>query len=403
MRKEDMHYDIFCGIDIGKEEHYLVALSPLDDTRILSCPLAQDQEKIEGVLSQLASMGKVLVVVDQHGCIGRLVVAVAQAMGIDVAHISPRNFKKAADTYGELKTDAFDAFVIADVARSLPRMIESVVKHPEVIEELKVLCSFRADTVKERTAAYNRLHDCLHKVSPPLEHLFAGEGLHTEIALALLARYGGPLGFRRAGQVRVCRWASNLKHQRSQGPAKVAEVFAALSEVTVALPGAAILEDEIKVLAFRIKELNALADRLKKQIIERSALVPEVELLMSMPGCGDVLAPSIISEIGDIERFEDADHFASYGGVAPKKKESGKSVKGAKKAKGGNRRLKNALVQLAWSSCSHNALSRAYYDKKRAENKSHKQALLALARRQAEVIFAMLKTGTYYQSLSKAA
>ena len=50
-------------------------------------------------------------------------------------------------------------------------------------------------------------------------------------------------------------------------------------------------------------------------------------------------------EIGDIGRFRDSNHLASYAGVAPRKEESGTSVHKRRKRKGGNRRLKNALMQ----------------------------------------------------------
>jgi len=403
MRKQDMTYDIYCGIDIGKNEHYLVALEPVSDRRVMSRPLPQDEKEIEKALFQLESLGKVLVVVDQVGTIGRLVVAVAQRMSIDIAHMPPRTFSKAASTYGELKTDAFDAFVIADSARSTPRMIEMVVSRNVAIEEMRVLASFRADAVKERTACYNHLHDLLHKVSPPLEKLFQGEALHADLALRLLAQYGGPLGLKKAGKSRVSTWAGKLKYHKTRGPAKVEEIFKAISEMTLVLPASAVLEEGIKRIAARTIELEALEETFNSEIALLEVSIPEVALLKSMPGMGDVLAPAIASEIGDINRFRSAGHLASYGGVAPVKKESGTSSKGARKAKGGNRKLKNALVQYAKSACMHDPHAKAYYDKKRAQGKSHSQSLLALARRRVEVIYALLKNGCLYEGLLKAA
>jgi transposase len=403
MKKEDMDYAVYCGIDIGKTQHHVIMLDPISEQRLLSRPIEQDERKIESVLAEACSFGKALVIVDQPGSIGRLVVAVAHKMGVDVAQLAPRKFKKAADTYGEVKTDAFDSYVITDTARSMPRMIELVKADTEEAAELKVLCSFRADIVKERTACYNRLHDCLTKVSPPLEALFSQDALHGDLALALLAHYGGPLGLKRAGKARVSRWASGLKRQKNRGPAKVEEVFEALSEMTLVLPATPVIEEMIKHLAARAIELKALAEELSGRIEVRAVFHPEVMLLFSMPGMSLVNAATIFSEIGDIDSFMDADHLASYAGVAPVKRESGTSVKGSKKPKGGNRRLKAALVKYAWAACLNDPVSKAYYDKKRSENKKHFKALLALSRRRIEVIYAMLKTGTYYQSLSKAA
>lgn len=52
--------------------------------------------------------------------------AVGQDMDIDVAHLPPRAFHKAAELYGEDKSDAKDAYIIADVSRAMPRLIELV-------------------------------------------------------------------------------------------------------------------------------------------------------------------------------------------------------------------------------------------------------------------------------------
>ena len=117
-----------------------------------------------------------------------------------------------------------------------------------------------------------------------------------------------------------------------------------------------------------------------------------------MSGIGDVYAAVIAVEIGDISRFPDASHLASYGGVAPVREESGTSVRRSKKRKGGNRRLKNALIQSAQSAVTHDERSRSYYEKKRAEGKGHKQALRALARRRVDVIYALLANGEFYKS-----
>jgi transposase len=403
MRKEDMGYDIYCGIDIGKSKHYVTALDSSSERRILSSPLRQDEREIEELLNRLCTLGKILVTVDQYGDIGRLVVAVAQRKGIDVAHLSPRTFRKAADTYSELKTDAFDSYVIADVSRSTPRMIELLVPGTEAHDELKALCTLRCEIVKERTSYYNRLHENLQKISPPLEGLFAKEALHADIALRLLEHYGGPTGFKKAGKSRVIAWAGKLKNHRARGVKATGAVFEALQEMTVELPAAAIIEDEIKRLARRLIELEALEKKYNVAIKTRTDTMPEVALLKSMPGMGDILAASAVAEIGDITRFRNADHLASYAGVAPVKRESGKSVKGSRKPRGGNRNLKGTLTKYAQIACIHDPAAKAYYDKKRSQGKTHSQALLCLARRRLEVIYAMLSNGTYYKSLNKAA
>lgn len=402
-RNQISAYEVFVGIDVGKASNYVVALDRLTDDKLIARSVIQEESAIRKVLIEASAKGRTLVVVDQCGAFGRLTVAVAQDMGLDVAHIPPRKFRLAAEPYGEDKSDAKDAFVIADVARSQPRFIEPVGTRAEAIAEIKVVTSCRDDAVRERTRCYNRLHDLIHQVCPPLEAVFSKKKLHNDLEIRLLARYGGPQGFRRAGKSRCAKWAGGLKYQKARGPERVEEVFEALSRQTVTLPATAVIEGQIKRIAVRIIELEAEEKAFNAELERLSELLPEVTLIRSIPGVGHVYGATIVVEIGDISRFRNAHHLASYGGIAPVKEESGSSVKKKKKRKGGNRRLKNALIQSAQCSLEFDPAAREYYDRKRAEGKKHRQAIRALARRRVELIYAMLSNGTYYEPLPTAA
>ncbi len=402
-RSQISGYEVFVGVDVGKASNYVVALDRFTDDKLVGRSVVQEESAIRKVLLEASAKGRALVVVDQCGAFGRLTVAVAQDMGLDVAHIPPRKFRQAAEPYGEDKSDAGDAFIIADVARSQPRFIEPVGARAEAIAEIKVVASCRDDAVRERTRCYNRLHDLIHQVCPPLENVFSKQKLHNDLEIQLLARYGGPQGFRRAGKSRCAKWAGSLKFQKTRGPERVKEVFEAISRQTVTLPATAVIEEQIKKLATRIIELEAEEAAFNAELERLSELLPEVALIKSIPGIGHVYGATIVAEIGDISRFRNAHHLASYGGIAPAKEESGSSVKKKKKRKGGNRRLKNAFIQSAQYAIDSDDTAREYYDKKRAEGKKHRQAIRALARRRVEVIYAMLDNGTYYEPLSKAA
>lgn len=402
-RSQISGYEVFVGVDVGKSSNYVVALDRFSDDRILSQSVAQEEAAIRSALAKAAERGRALVVVDQCGAFGRLTVAVAQDMGLDVAHIPPRRFSQVAEPYGEDKSDAKDAFIIADVARSQPRWIEPVGTRSETIAEIKVVTSCRDDAVRERTRCYNRLHDLIHQVCPPLEVVFSKQKLHNDLEIRLLARYGGPRGFRHAGKARCAKWAGSLKYQRTRGPEKVEEVFEALSKQAVTLPATAAIEGQIKKTAARIIELEAEERAFSADLERLSKLLPEVALIRSIPGVGRVYGATIVAEIGDISRFKSPHHLASYGGIAPVKEESGTSVKKKKKRKGGNRRLKNALIQAAQHAIESDPLARGYYDRKRAEGKKHRQAIRALARRRADLIYAMLNNGTFYELPSEKA
>jgi transposase len=102
----------------------------------------------------------------------------------------------------------------------------------------------------------------------------------------------------------------------------------------------------------------------------------------------------LLVTVGDGTSFPTAAHLASYAGLAPTTKSSGPSIHGEHAPRGGNRQLKRAMFL---SAAPHDPASRAYYDKCRAKGKTHTQALLRLARQRINVLFAMLRDGTFYE------
>jgi len=72
-------------------------------------------------------------------------------------------------------------------------------------------------------------------------------------------------------------------------------------------------------------------------------------------------------------------------------------------SRAGNKRLKNALFHSAWVASRHVPLSKGYYDRKRAEGKRHNAAVMCLARRRRNVLFAMVKAGAFYEQKTPVA
>ncbi|MDQ6752237.1 MAG: transposase, partial [Actinomycetota bacterium] len=97
------------------------------------------------------------------------------------------------------------------------------------------------------------------------------------------------------------------------------------------------------------------------------------------------------------KEFKTAGHLGSYSGLAPVTWRSGTSIRGDHSSKKGNKILKRAFFLSAFASLK-DPVSRAYYDRKRTQGKRHNQALIALARRRCDVLFAMLRDGTLYQA-----
>ena len=115
-----------------------------------------------------------------------------------------------------------------------------------------------------------------------------------------------------------------------------------------------------------------------------------------MPGIGVRTAARILLEVGDGTSFATSGHLAAYAGLAPVTRRSGSSIRGEHPPRGGNKQLKRAFFLAAFAALA-DPVSRAYYDRKRAEGKRHNAALICLARRRCDVLFAMLRDKTPYQ------
>ncbi|WP_243789484.1 IS110 family transposase [Saccharopolyspora gloriosae] len=386
-------FEVFLGLDVGKGEHHAVGLDPAG-TRLHDGPLPNSEPKLRAVFDKLAQHGPVLVVVDQPATIGALPVAVARACGHQVAYLPGLAMRRIADLYpGNAKTDARDAYVIADAARTLPHTLRQVDTGDDALAELGVLVGFDDDLAAEATRLSNRLRGLLTGLHPALERALGPRITHTAV-LEILSRCGGPIGLGNTHRRKLTSIAT--KHAPRMGERLTADILAALAEQTVVVPGAAAAD----------LVLPRLAESLKTVLEQRKALATEVEgildahplaeVLTSMPGIGVRTAARILLEVGDASAFASSAHLAAYAGIAPVTRRSGSSIRGEHPARTGNRKLKRAFFLAAFAALS-DPTSRTYYDRKRAEGKKHNAALICLARRRCDVIFAMLRNKTRYQ------
>jgi transposase len=113
--------------------------------------------------------------------------------------------------------------------------------------------------------------------------------------------------------------------------------------------------------------------------------------LTSLFGVGPFVAATVIGDAGDVARFVSRDHFAAYNGTAPVEVSSG-NRKVYRLSLRGNRRVNHAIHMAAITQIrySHSG-GRAYYDKKIAEGKTHKEALRCLKRRISDALYARLQ------------
>lgn len=174
-----------------------------------------------------------------------------------------------------------------------------------------------------------------------------------------------------------------------------AEVVAALEAQSVVVNGtdaAALvlprLAEQLQALRRQREEIAVEVDK----IVEQHPLQP---VLTSMPGVGVRTAARLLTEV-TTKTFPTAGHLAAYAGLAPVTRRSGTSIRGEHPSRRGNKILRRTLFLSAFAAL-RDPESRAYCDRKIAQGKRHNQALIALARRRSDVLFAMLRDGTLYQ------
>ncbi|MDN3056149.1 IS110 family transposase [Streptomyces sp. SRF1] len=385
---------VFLGLDVGKSAHYGHGLTPAGK-KVFDKQLPNSEPKLRAVFDKLtAKFGTVLVIVDQPASIGALPLTVARDAGCKVAYLPGLAMRRIADLYpGEAKTDAKDAAVIADAARTMPHTLRSLQLTDEITAELTVLAGFDQDLAAEATRTSNRIRGLLTQFHPSLERVL-GPRLDHPAVTWLLERYGSPAALRKAGRrrlVEVIRPRAPRMAQRL-----IDEVFTALDEQTVTVPGTSTLDVVIPSLARSLAAVHEQRRALETQIGKLLEAHPLSPVLTSIPGVAVRTAATLLVTVGDGSSFPTAAHLASYAGLAPVTKSSGTSIHGEHAPRGGNRQLKRAMFLSAFAAL-HDPVSRSYYDRCQARGKTHTQALLRLARHRISVLLAMLRDGTFYE------
>jgi transposase len=147
--------------------------------------------------------------------------------------------------------------------------------------------------------------------------------------------------------------------------------------------------------------LQAQLGQLEEQMKELAINLPEVTLVKSIPGIGDKLAATIISEIGDAKQFRNAKQLVAYAGLDPGVHSSGKFTASRNRiTKRGSKRLRRALylaVKCGLRCGSVNHRLKNYYDKKKKEGKPYKVAVIACANKLLHHIYAILNQGQPYK------
>ena len=385
--------EVFVGVDMAKGEHYAQAIAS-DGSELFDRAISNDQGTIETMIDQAAGIGPVALVIDMTASGAQLLLAVALEREVPVAYVTGLQMRRAAELYaGTAKTDPRDAWVLADFARRNADRLTWLEVSDELLVRLRVLNGRDTDLATDANRVINRCRDALTAVSPALERA-VGQRLSQAGIRDVLGRWSTPSALRAAGKTKI---RNVIKKRSPRLAAKVTdEIWSALDAQPLTLPAEDTWGEVVTDLIGDLDRIQTRRDELAKTIEEVFLEHPLGQVLVTLCGFGPRTGARTLAEIGDPNRFADGSRLASYAGLSPTDRRSGRSLNTAFQHRGGNHRLKNATFLAAFVATRFDPDAKAYYQRKRAEGKKHNAAVICVARRRCDLILAMLKNSAPY-------
>jgi len=310
---------------------------------------------------------------------------------IPVAVVNPLAAKYfARSRLARTKSDPADARSLAEMAmRDTPDA-----RDPLAGVELRQAARFAMTLVTEQAKVCQRLIRLVELGFPELGELFDDPTCRTAREVLRIAPTATAARRRRTSTLAN---ANAGPGHRRLGQAKAERLQAAAAD-SIAVPE---LDAEV---AFEVGLLLDQYDLLERQIADADRRVAGLldgetaRRLQTIPGVGPSIAATLISEIGDIGRFDDFDQLLAYAGVHPAERSSG--TKGANPetswhmSKAGNAHLRAAAYRMALVGLQHNPVIAAHYARKRAAGKSKMNALGHCMRKALSIVWGVWRNGT---------
>jgi hypothetical protein len=265
MQENQQHdsVDVFVGVDVGKGHHHAVALDRTGK-RLYNKALPNDEAKLRALITELKAHGQLLFVVDQPATIGALPLAVARDEGVLVAYLPGLAMRRIADLHaGEARTDARDAAIIAEAARSMPHTLRSLRLADVPLDELTILCGFDDDLAAQITQTSNRIRGLLTQIHSALERVL-GPRLDHPAVLDLLERYPSPAELAANSEKTLANRLTKLAPR--MGKSLAAEIVQALSEQAVVVPGTQAATIVMPRLAQQLASLRKQRDEVASEV-----------------------------------------------------------------------------------------------------------------------------------------
>lgn len=296
------------------------------------------------------------------------------------------------------KDDITDSFAIADFIRIRPGLLPF--KLDDRQEALKIMTRSRYNYVQALSRMKSQF---LTRLFLSFSEMEAGKPFYSIFSKTSLSLLEEEFTLDELAEKPIPELVEFLQEKgggKFQNPEEIAKVLKKVASSSYRVP-AMVRESLNRTMASDMEIMRILENEIHncdKNIEKLMKSVPAI--LVSIPGIGPVLAAGIMSEIGDISRFQKQESLGKMAGFKWKRNQSGKKESEDKAAVlSGNKKLRYYLVEAANRVRIHDPVFEAYYRKKYAESKTHahKRALILTARKLVRVIFYLLKENKLYK------
>jgi len=298
------------------------------------------------------------------------------------------------------KDDEWDAYLAARMAYTKMRGAREVIETTEDERALSRLTRTHSRLVEDRTQHVSRLRAVLLELASEMLHRsWKGPKPNSKAMLYLLERWPGFEGLERArlrsieSILRRCRYGSRAV-ETAKLIKKVAQGITIIGEERSALTL------ELDLLVRQIRFCNESLADVDAKIARRVERDPVGQKLLEMQGNGPVTTGVLLSELLPVARISTEAQCATYSGVTPLARKSGKSLHNDKLIQGSNKRVLAALYASGVAAVKNSAIDRAYYEKKlrgyAGHPKPHVAAFIALARQRHKLIYKLMTTDARY-------
>lgn len=385
----------YLGIDIAKVNHVASLINEDGSILVKAIKFTNSNEGLQKLIDSISEydQSQIFCAMEATGTYWLSLFSALTDRGFNVSVFNPYQIKsfRGAYTNRKQKNDVIDSILIANFL-SFNGTKQTSLPNDDLLA-LKNLTRYRSNLVSNISKAKIQVTGILDKVFPEYSDLFSD--IFGEASKQILLNCPTPnevINFNTKKLANFLKKASRGYHSTD----KVREVKSlAKNSFGIKFTGDA--------CSFEIKQLVNQVIFLENQAHELEVKIKEIyskldNHLQSIPGIGEVTAPIILAEIGDINNFSTPSKLTAFAGIDPSENQSGnKKSTDEKTSKRGSPYLRHAIYLAAMVASNNDPIMHDYYIKKRAEGKHHYVALAGVERKLLGIIFHVLKENRDYR------